>query len=120
MTTTPRTGQAPPKLNREKFHEQFQKSFIDPTFIPVRDALAEVEEVAWNNYHEKGHKAALTEKAGREFFKLARGGVIGARSVVDQVVQIDRNGRIRGLYNGTMATDVPRMIADIDILLQER
>lgn len=68
MALTPRTGQAPAKLNREEFHREFQKSFFDPTFLAVKDALAEVEEVAWNNYHEGGHKAPLTEKAGPEFF----------------------------------------------------
>jgi multimeric flavodoxin WrbA len=68
MSFEPRTGQSPPKLNRAEFHEQFQASFIDPTFIKVRDALADVEEVAWQNYHEQGHKAPLTEKAGEEFF----------------------------------------------------
>ena len=68
MSLSPRTGQAPPKLARDEFHVQFQKSFRDPRFIPLKDAIAEVEEVAWKNYHEKGHKAPLTEKAGTEFF----------------------------------------------------
>lgn len=68
MSSSPRTGQAPPKLARDEFHVQFQKSFRDPRFIPLKDAIAEVEEVAWKNYHEKGHKAPLTEKAGAKFF----------------------------------------------------
>lgn len=68
MASSPRKGQAPDKLEREEFHKQFQLSFFDPSFIPVKDALDKVEEVAWNNYHEKGHKAPLTEKAGPEFF----------------------------------------------------
>lgn len=67
MTLTPRTGQSPAPLNRDEFHQQFQNSFIDPTFIAVKDALADVEEIAWKNYHEGGHKAPLTEKAGTEF-----------------------------------------------------
>lgn len=68
MTPSLRTGQAPDKLERDEFHQQFQLSFVDPSFIKVKDALAEVEQVAWNNYHEKGHKAPRTEKAGVEFF----------------------------------------------------
>jgi multimeric flavodoxin WrbA len=68
MSASPRTGQSPPKLERQAFHERFQKSFVDPRFIPLKDAIAEVEEVAWKNYSEKGHKAPLTEKAGAEFF----------------------------------------------------
>lgn len=68
MSTTPRKGQAPAKLNRAEFHEHFHKSFIDPTFIPLKDELAKVENIAWKNYSEGGHKAPLTEKAGSEFF----------------------------------------------------
>ena len=68
MSSSPRTGQAPPHLSRDEFHLHFQKSFIDPRFIPLKDAIADVEEVAWKNYHEKGHKAPLTEKAGGDFF----------------------------------------------------
>lgn len=68
MTTRPRTGQAPAKLNREEFHREFQKSFVDPNFIAVKDALADIEEVAWKNYHEDEHKAPVTEKAGAGFF----------------------------------------------------
>ena len=67
MSLSPRTGQSPPKLEREEFHEQFQRSFIDPEFIKVKDELAQVEEIAWNNYKEH-HKAPFTEKAGAEFF----------------------------------------------------
>lgn len=61
-----RTGQSPAKLDREEFHRQFQQSFADPAFIEVKDALAEVEEVAWNNY-QQSHKAPLTEEAGEGF-----------------------------------------------------
>ncbi|GGY73844.1 FMN reductase [Cellvibrio zantedeschiae] len=68
MELSPRTGQAPAKLTRDEFHEEFQKSFIDPRFIAIQKSLEEVEGVAWNNYHEKGHKAPITEKAGAEFY----------------------------------------------------
>lgn len=68
MPLTPRKGQAPAKLDRDEFHVEFQKSFVDPNFIKVKDALADVEEVAWKNYHKDGHKAPFTEKAGPDFF----------------------------------------------------
>ena len=67
MKLEPRKGQAPAKLEREEFHTEFQKSFIDPRFIKVKDALADVEEIAWKNYSESGHKAPFTEKAGEGF-----------------------------------------------------
>jgi multimeric flavodoxin WrbA len=61
-----RKGQAPAKLGRNEFHLQFSRSFMDPAFGPVRDALAQVEEVAWDNY-TNSHKAPITEKAGPGF-----------------------------------------------------
>lgn len=61
-----RAGQAPAKLGRTEFHEQFSGSYVGPAFDEVRDALAKVEEVAWDNYN-KGNKAPVTRKAGPGF-----------------------------------------------------
>ena len=61
-----RTGQAPPPLGRNEFRLRFMRSFYDPAFGPVAAALAQVEEVAWSNYHD-GRKAPVTQKAGGEF-----------------------------------------------------
>ena len=64
--TKPRTGQAPPPLGRDEFHLHFRRSFVDPTFGQVEEALSKVEQVAWINYVQ-GHKAPITEKAGVAF-----------------------------------------------------
>ncbi|MET3109188.1 multimeric flavodoxin WrbA [Oxalobacteraceae bacterium GrIS 2.11] len=64
--TTPRKGQAPPPLGRKEFHLEFKRSFVDPSFNTVKDALSTIEEVAWVNYID-GHKAPVTEKAGPGF-----------------------------------------------------
>ena len=64
--TAPRTGQAPAVLERKEFHLKFSRSFMDPAFNDVKDALSQVEEVAWSNYI-KGNKAPVTVKAGAEF-----------------------------------------------------
>ena len=61
-----RTGQAPAPLGRNEFHLKFSRSFMDPAFKGVKDALSQVEEIAWDNYI-KGHKAPITVKAGSEF-----------------------------------------------------
>jgi multimeric flavodoxin WrbA len=58
-----RKGQAPPKLDRDAFRRHFRSSFYDPAFSPESDAIARLEEIAWNNY-ENSHKAPLTRKAG--------------------------------------------------------
>ncbi len=62
----PRKGQAPATLGRNEFHVEFHRSFVDPAFAAVEDALARVEEVAWQNYVD-GRKAPVTVKAGSEF-----------------------------------------------------
>ncbi|GAB2842161.1 flavodoxin family protein [Pseudoduganella ginsengisoli] len=61
--TTIRKGQAPAPLDRNTFRLQFHRAFSDPAFESVHDALAQVEEVAWQNYHA-GRKAPRTRPAG--------------------------------------------------------
>jgi multimeric flavodoxin WrbA len=60
---TIRKGQAQAKLGRNEFHLQFRRSFADPAFERVADALALVEQVAWENY-DAGRKAPRTRPAG--------------------------------------------------------
>ena len=61
-----RKGQAPPKLDRAEFGRRFRNNYVDPAFDSEREALARLEEIAWNNYSDS-HKAPLTRKAGPEF-----------------------------------------------------
>jgi len=61
-----RKGQAPAPLERDQFRLQFHRSFSDPAFGKVGDALAQVEQVAWENY-EAGRKAPRTHPAGPGF-----------------------------------------------------
>lgn len=62
----PRKGQAPAVLERDEFHLEFRRSFVDPTFDAVQPEIAKVEQVAWENYIN-GNKAPITAKAGPEF-----------------------------------------------------
>jgi multimeric flavodoxin WrbA len=64
--TTIRKGQAPPKLDRAAFGERFRQSFVDPAFERASDAIARLEEIAWEAYRE-GRKAPRTRKAGQGF-----------------------------------------------------
>ena len=64
--TDVRKGQAPGRISRIQFHERFRESFADPAFKPAEDALARVEDIAWEAY-SAGHKAPLTRKAGPGF-----------------------------------------------------
>ncbi len=38
----------------------------------------------------------------------------------ENIVLVDRDGHLRGLYNGTIASEVPRIIDDMDALLKEK
>jgi len=66
MPPTARKGQAPPELKRDEFHRVFERGFFGPAYDPVRDALAKIEAIAWDNYID-GNKAPVTQKAGPEF-----------------------------------------------------
>ena len=61
-----RTGQAPPPLTREQFHDRYQRQFYDPAFSGEHDAIARLEEIAWQALQE-GRKAPHTKAAGRGF-----------------------------------------------------
>ncbi|HEY4056739.1 MAG TPA: flavodoxin family protein, partial [Kofleriaceae bacterium] len=61
-----RKGTPSVELTREEFRARFRSQFVDPAFDKVSDALAKIEEVAWDGY--KNHrKAPRTQKAGEGF-----------------------------------------------------
>jgi multimeric flavodoxin WrbA len=84
----PRKGQAPEPMDRNQFHDEFLKSFFDPAFDTVRDALAQVEEVAWSNY-TNGHKSPVTEKAGPGFADPDYDLSVEWRSTRDTLIQAE-------------------------------
>jgi hypothetical protein len=47
LRTTPTT---PAQGDRAAFHERFARSFTDPRFDGLRDAVAALEELAWRQY----------------------------------------------------------------------
>ena len=61
--TDVRKGQAPGKLARDAFRAHFERSFYDPSFAVEHDAIARLEQIAWDNYSDS-HKAPKTRKAG--------------------------------------------------------
>ena len=61
--TSVRKGQAPAQLPRDEFGRRFRDSFVDPAFAPEKEAIARLEEIAWQGY-DKGRKAPITRKAG--------------------------------------------------------
>jgi multimeric flavodoxin WrbA len=64
--TKPRKGQFTGMHDRNEFHLRFQGAYSHPSFDTVQDALARVEQVAWDNYINT-NKMARTTKAGPGF-----------------------------------------------------
>ena len=64
--TSVRKGQAPAPVARDTFHERFMQLFFDPAYRGDTEALARLEEIAWDAYQE-GRKAPITQKAGPGF-----------------------------------------------------
>jgi len=61
-----RKGQAPGRLDRTEFSRRFRASFTDPAFQSEVEAIARLEEIAWQAYRD-GRKAPVTQKAGPGF-----------------------------------------------------
>ena len=61
-----RKGQAPEYMAREEFARRFRELFYDPAFRAHDGAIANLEAIAWDAYHE-GRKSPITEKAGPGF-----------------------------------------------------
>ena len=62
----PRKGQPESKLTREVFEQRYREAFVDPTFDPHREAIAQLAALAWEAYRE-GRKAPHSRPAGPGF-----------------------------------------------------
>ncbi len=62
----PRKGQAPGRLERAEFARRFRRAFFDPAFAAESDAIARLEEIAWQAYQD-GRKAPVNDRAGPGF-----------------------------------------------------
>jgi multimeric flavodoxin WrbA len=64
--TKPREGQYDGRLAREEFRRRYMQQFFDPAFDAEREAIARVEQIAYEAYDE-GRKAPKTRPAGEGF-----------------------------------------------------
>ncbi|MDR7334925.1 multimeric flavodoxin WrbA [Kinneretia asaccharophila] len=53
-------------MTRDEFGARFRQRFVDPAFDAEREALARLEQIAWEAFHA-GRKAPITVKAGAGF-----------------------------------------------------
>ena len=61
--TEVRKGQAPGQLGRDEFGRRYRQSFVDPAFATEAEAIARLEEIAWDAYKAE-RKSPVTRKAG--------------------------------------------------------
>ncbi len=104
--------------------------FLSHSVTPEQDSVPRLRQYAAENditgtqWHLlTGDAKAIYTMARRSYFVEATEGLSKDETEflhTENLVLVDRNGRIRGIYNGTLATEVPRIIEDINGLLAEK
>jgi protein SCO1/2 len=73
-------------------------------------------------YLVTGNTSDIYEIARRSYFAEEKAGYNSDSTEflhTEHVLLVDKNGHLRGIYNGTLALDAERMIEDISILKKE-
>jgi protein SCO1 len=121
-----------PKMTVE--FQTLQAAFVnDPAIVllsysvtPWMDSIARLKEYAQNNavISDKWH---LLTGNKADIYSLARQSYFAEESIgltkdsteflhTEHFILVDQNGRLRGIYNGTLALETERLIADIKLL----
>lgn len=102
--------------------------FLSHSVTPVIDsvsilrAYADKKEVIDGKWEvTTGSKKHIYELARKSYFAVLDEGDGGEQDFIhtEQFILIDKNKKIRGFYDGTDATEMQRIIKDIEILKQE-
>ena len=75
-------------ISRAEFRKRFDANFIDPAFGEARDAIRQLEAIAWDGY-KAGRKAPLTQKAGKGFADPAYELSVEWKATRDRLLKID-------------------------------
>jgi protein SCO1/2 len=124
-----------PKMlaNMRKVSDHFKNNrnvlFLSHSVTPDMDSVARLHQYAIDNdittpqWHLlTGNVNDIYNMARQSYFVEEADGLSKDNTEflhTENMVLIDQSGHLRGLYNGTVATEVPRIISDIDALLQE-
>lgn len=124
-----------PKMlaNMKKVSDHFKNNkdvlFLSHSVTPEMDSVARLYRYAADNgittpqWHLlTGSVSDIYSMARQSYFVEEADGLSKDNTEflhTENMVLVDQSGHLRGLYNGTVAVEVPRIIADINSLLQE-
>ena len=116
------------KVNKS-FYNDSNVVFLSYSVTPWRDSVsrlmeyAETNEINASNWHLlTGEKSEIYKLARRSYFAEEQLGFTKDSTDflhTEHVLLVDGGGRIRGVYNGTMALDMEQLSADIKTLTSE-
>ncbi len=119
--------------NMSKLQEKYKKDtnvlLLSHTVMPVKDSVSVLKQYAVDNEIISG-KWNLVTGDKKQIYDLARKGYFADENFIktqdedafihtENFVLIDKKGRIRGVYNGTLALDTERLIRHIELLKKE-
>lgn len=114
---------------QEKFKEDDEILLLSHTVMPTKDSVPVLKQYAMdNNIDSKKWNLVTGDK--KQIYDLARKAYFADEDFVktqdedafvhtENFILIDKKGRIRGVYNGTLALDTKRLIKHIEILKKE-
>lgn len=117
------------KVNKS-FYNDSNVVFLSYSVTPWRDSVsrlkeyAQINEINASNWHLlTGDKTEIYQLARRSYFAEEQLGFTKDSTDflhTEHVLLVDSGGRIRGVYNGTMALDMEQLEADIKSLSKEK
>jgi protein SCO1/2 len=117
------------KVNKS-FYNDSNIVFLSYSVTPWRDSVSRLKEYAKINEINASNWHLLTGDKG-EIYQLARKSYFAEEKLgftkdstdflhTEHVLLVDGGGRIRGVYNGTLALDMEQLEADINSLSKEK
>lgn len=114
---------------QEKFGADNDVKLISYSVMPWADSIAILKNYE-RSYNINGRMWNLVTGSTKEIYELARKSYFAEEEAgynsdsteflhTEHVLLVDRNGHLRGVYNGTLPLEIDRMIEDLNILKKE-
>jgi protein SCO1/2 len=111
---------------QEKFRHEPRVKFVSHTVDPEHDSVAvlgryaeQYGAIAGKWFFLTGDKTALYRLATQEYRLPAPSGVAPGLVHSQNLYLVDRDRRVRGIYDGTKAKEINRLITEISVLLYD-